>query len=82
MKSIQIKPSLFFMLHSYFVHGSVEYHDEITIGLEEKMEKMLLHKLYTDSKKAPTEEEREQAKHEYLEAVGKVRANSLLNISD
>ena len=82
MKSIQIKPSLFFSLYAYFVYGDVEYHDEIRIALLEKMQKMQCHRLYTLSKKAPTEEEREAAKQEYLETVGKVRANALLNISD
>lgn len=78
MKSIQIKPSLFFRLYEYFVYGDVEYHDEIRIALLEKMQKMQCHRLYSLSKKAPTEEEREAAKQEYLELVGKVRANAIL----
>ena len=78
MKSIQIKPSLFFMLYYYFTYGNIEYHDEIRIALLEKMQKMQCHRLYTLSKNAPTEEEREAAKQEYLELVGKVRANAML----
>lgn len=70
MKSIQVKPSLFFKLHDYFVYGNVEYHDDICSELEEKMEKMKLHMLYTNSKTAETEAEREDARREYLERVG------------
>lgn len=80
MKSIQIKPSLFFKLHDYFVYDNVEYHDDIRNELMEKMEKMKLRMLYTASKTAPTEEEREEAKAEYLQMVGKCRANSMLNL--
>ena len=82
MKSIQIKLSLFFKIYDYFIYGTIEYHDEIRIALTEKMQKMQCHRLYSLSKKAPTEEEREAAKQEYLETVGKVRANALSGISD
>lgn len=82
MKSIQIKPSLFFKLHDYFVYGNVEYHDDIRNELMEKMEKMKLRMLYTNSKEAPTEEEREAAKAEYLAMVGNCRANTIVNLYD
>ena len=70
------------MLYDYFTYGSIEYHDEIRIALLEKMQKMQCHRLYTLSKNAPTEEEKEATKQEYLETFGKVRANALLNIYD
>ena len=82
MRGILIKHSLFFNLINYFVYGDVECHDEIRNALIEKQENMLLRKLYTDSKKSPTEKEREAAKQEYLETACKVRTNDLLNISD
>lgn len=82
MKSIQIKPSLFFLLHDYFVYGNVEYHDDIRGELEEKMEKMKLHMLYTNSKTATTEEERDAAKAEYLQMVRKCKVNSIVNLYD
>ena len=82
MRGILIKHSLFFMIYDYFVYGDIENHEEICIALIEKMHKMQCHKLYSLSKKAPTEEEREAAKQEYLETVGKVRANALSGISD
>lgn len=82
MKSIQIKPSLFAMLHDYFVYDNIDHHDDIRNELIEKMEKMRLHMLYTASCEAPTEEERETAKTEYLQLVSKCRANSMLNMYD
>lgn len=82
MKSIQIKPSLFFMLHDYFVYDNIDYHDDIRNELMEKMEKLKLHMLYTTSCKAPTGEEREAAKVEYLQMVGKCRANAVVNMYD
>ena len=75
MRGILIKHALFFMIYEYFVYGDIENHDEIRIELTEKMQ---CRRLYSLSKKAPTEEEREEAKQEYLELVGKVRANAIL----
>ena len=43
---------------------------EIKKGLEEKMEAMVRRDLYTKYKTAPTEEEREKARQEYLEKDG------------
>jgi len=82
VKSIQIKPSLFFKLYDYFIYGTVEYHDDIRNELKEKMEKMKLRMLFTASCEAPTEEEREAAKAEYLAMVGKCRANTVVNLYD
>ena len=82
MKSIQIKPSLFFKLYDYFIYDTVEYHDDICNELKEKMEKMKLHMLFTASCEAPTEEERKAAKAEYLAMVGKCRANTIVNLYD
>ena len=47
---------------------------EIKKGLEEKMEAMVRRDLYTKYKTAPTEEEREMARQEYLEKVGMHRS--------
>ena len=82
MKSIQIKPSLFFKLHDYFVYDNIDYHDDIRNELMEKMEKMQLRRLYSNSKTAPTEEERAAARIEYLQMVGKCRANTIVNLYD
>lgn len=66
------------MIYDYFVYGNIENHEEIRIALIEKMQKLQCRRLYTLSKKAPTKEEREVAKQEYLELVGKVKANAIL----
>ena len=47
---------------------------EIKKGLEEKIEAMVRRDLYTKYKTAPTEEEREKARQEYLEKVGMHRS--------
>ena len=82
MRSVNISVVLFFYLYDYFVYGDVSKHDEITSRLKEKMEKMQLRMLFTKSKEASTEEEREAAKAEYLAMVGKCRANSIVNLYD
>ena len=82
MRSVNISVVLFFYLYDYFVYGDVSKHDEITSRLKDKMEKMQLRMLYTKSKEAPTEEERESAKAEYLAMMGKCRANSIVNLYD
>ena len=47
---------------------------EIKKGLGEKMEALARRDLYTKYKTAPTEEEREKARQEYLEKVGMHRS--------
>ncbi|MCC2253955.1 complexin-2 [Ruminococcus sp. CLA-AA-H200] len=44
--------------------------DEIKVGLEKKLDAMVLHELYGKSKTAPTADEREKARQEYLERRG------------
>ena len=43
---------------------------EIKQELEKKLDKMVMHDLYGKFKTAPTEEEREQARKEYLDKRG------------
>ena len=70
MKSVNISVVLFFYLYDYFIYGDVSKHDDITARLKEKMNRMQLRKLYSDSKTAETEAEREAARKEYLDRVG------------
>ena len=70
MKSVNISVVLFFYLYDYFIYGDESRHDEITRSLKEKMNRMQLRKLYSDSKTAETESEREAARKEYLDRVG------------
>ena len=51
-------------------YGDESKHDEITARLNEKMDRMHRHKLYSDSKTANTEEEREAARNKYLDLAG------------
>ena len=47
-----------------------DYAEDIRRGLEEKLDAMVRHELYAKYKTAPTEEEREQARQEYLDRRG------------
>ena len=51
-----------------------EHLQSIKKGLEEKLEAMVRRDLYTKYKTAPTEEEREKARQEYLKKVGMHRS--------
>ena len=64
MKNVQISQELFFLLVRYFLIGQEETEPEIVKALEKKME------LYTQYKTAPTEEEKEKARREYLDKRG------------
>lgn len=70
MKTVNISVVLFFYLYDYFIYGDESKYDEITTRLKEKMNRMQLRKLYSDSKTAETEGEREVARKEYLDRVG------------
>ena len=70
MKNIQISEELFFMLIKYHLLGVDDFVAEIKKGLEEKLEALVKRELYTKYKTAKTEEEREEARKEYLDKVG------------
>ena len=70
MKNVQISQELFFDLVRFHLLEMEELSPEIKKGLEIKMEAMLKRELYTKYKTAPTEEEREKARKEYLDKVG------------
>ncbi|MEE1249710.1 MAG: complexin-2 [Lachnospiraceae bacterium] len=74
MKNIQISEQLFMALMKYHLLGMEDILPEIKRGLEEKLEAMIKRDLYTKYKTAPTEEEREKARQEYLEKVGMHRS--------
>lgn len=67
MKQVRIPQELFVQLIRYHLMEDNGYMDEIRIGLEKKLDAMVLHELYGKSKTAPTEEEREKARQEYLD---------------
>ena len=70
MKNVQISKELFLALLHYHLDGEDEYADEIVQGLEQKLDAMLNRQLYSRYKTAPNEEEREQARQEYLDRRG------------
>jgi len=47
-----------------------DYAEEICKGLEQKLDSMVRHELYTKYKTAPTAEEQETARKEYLDRRG------------
>ena len=67
MKQVQIPQELFVQLIYYHLMEDDSYIDEIKIGLEKKLDALVLRELYGKSKTAPTEEEREKARQEYLD---------------
>lgn len=70
MKSIQISYELFVDLVLYHLNSEDDCEEEIRQGLEQKLDAMLNRQLYSQYKTAPTEEEREQARQEYLDRRG------------
>ncbi|MER2009902.1 MAG: complexin-2 [Psychrobacillus sp.] len=75
MKSdkVQIDFALFFRLVMYFgehPHPEDPSYSEIRSGILAKIDAMQKHELYSRSKTAPTESEREKARLEYLEKAG------------
>lgn len=70
MKNVQIPYGLFFLIVKYHLLDMHEDNEKIKKGLENKIDRMARHKIYTKSKTAPTEEEREKSRKEYLDMAG------------
>ena len=70
MKQVQIPQELFVLLLHYHLMEDDSHEDEIRIGLEKKLDALVLRELYGKSKTALTEEEREKARQEYLDRRG------------
>lgn len=70
MKNVQIPYDLFIELLYYHLAQEDDYTEDIRRGLEEKLDAMVRHELYVKYKTAPTEEERERARLEYLDRRG------------
>ena len=60
MKNIQIPQELFMKLLRYHLLDDDSCTEDVKKGLEQKMNTMVERELYTKSKTAPTEEEREK----------------------
>lgn len=69
LKNVQISEELFFALVKYHLLETEDNLLEIRKGLKDKLDAMVRRELYTQYKTAPTEDEREKARQEYLERV-------------
>lgn len=76
-KSIQIPERLFLELAQYFLlnRREAEMEKSIVKGLSNKLEAVIRHDLYTRYKTAPTQEQQEQARKEYLDKIGIPHSN-------
>ena len=70
MKSVQIPYDLFVAFVEHHLACDDDYAEEIHQGLEQKLDAMVWHELYAKYKTAPTAEEWEQARQEYLDKRG------------
>lgn len=70
MKNVQISQELFMQLLRFHLVEDESCEKEIKQELEKKLDRMVLRDLFGKSKTAPTKEEREQAKKEYLDRRG------------
>lgn len=70
MKYIQISYDLFASLLQYHLMENDNYLEKIQQGLEQKLDALIRHELYTKYKTAPTKEEQEKARQEYLDQRG------------
>lgn len=70
MKNVQIPYELFLDLVMYHLRDEDDYDEDIRQGLEEKLDAILSRMIYSEYKTAPTEEQREKARQEYLDRRG------------
>ena len=70
MRNVQISQDLFMRLLRFHLMEDVSCEREIKQELENKLDRMVMRDLYGKSKTAPTKEEREQARKEYLDRRG------------
>lgn len=70
MKNVQISYELFRKLLMYHVVGIDGYEDDIVRELKNKLDAMVRREYYTKYKTAPTEQEAEEYRIKYLDAVG------------
>ena len=60
----------FFQFLQYFLMDNYDGEEIIRLGLEKKLDAMVNREVYSKSKTAPTEEEREKFRQEYLDRRG------------
>ena len=70
MKQVQVSEDLFLSLIKYHILAYYNEEEKIVKGLKEKYDRIANRNLYTKYKTAPTEEEKEKARQEYLNKKG------------
>ena len=70
MKNVMIPEELFGKIIKYHLLDQEQEADDIRKGLEKKMDAMVNRDMYSKSKTAPTKEEREKFRQEYLDRRG------------
>ena len=70
MKQVQISEDLFLSLIKYHLLECYNEKEKIITELKEKYDSIINRNLYTKYKTAPTEEEKEKARQEYLDRKG------------
>ncbi len=70
MKQVQISEDLFLLLIKYHILEYYNEEEKIVEGLQQKLDSVINRNLYTKYKTAPTEEEKEKARQEYLDRKG------------
>ena len=69
-RNVQIPYELFLQLLQYFLMDNYDGEEKIRLGLEQKLDEMVNREMYSKFKTAPTEEEREKFRQEYLDRKG------------
>ena len=69
-RKVQIPEKVFYELVKFHLLGETNAEEEIKTHLMKKLDALAEHQLYTRSKKAASQNEREQARKEYLERRG------------
>ena len=70
MKQVQISENLFLLLIKYHLLECYNNEEKIVEELQKKFDSIINRTLYTKYKTAPTEEEKEKARQEYLDRKG------------
>ena len=70
MKNVMIPEELFGKIIKYHLLDQEQEADDIRKGLEKKLDAMVNREVYSKSKTAPTEEDREKLRQEYLDRRG------------
>ena len=70
MKNVMVPEELFGKLLKYHLLDQKQEEDDIRKGLEKKLDAMVNREVYSKFKTAPTEEEREKFRQEYLNRKG------------